>query len=262
MFIDSHCHLQTSFKAEEINAYLDTIHTQINFLIDLSTNFDEILKQKNLNLPKWVFKSFGLLPEFSPNGSNLFSKIRETVEQYQPDAIGEIGMDYHWNEGTPLEQEKLVRYQLELSIEKKLPVIIHSREAFEDTFRILKSYSFKSPVILHCFGYGPKEAEDFLDLGFLISFAGNVTFKKALRLQEAAKAVPLNRLLLETDSPYLTPVPLRGKPNQPDFVEHTYRFISRLREIALPELETEIEKNFRSIFPETFSQGNLKPLPC
>ena len=145
-------------------------------------------------------------------------------------------------------QEKLFRFQIELSIEKNLPLLIHSRKAFEDTFRILKEYKFNKPFILHCFGYGLNEAEKFLELNSIFSFAGNITYPKAEDLRQVLKIIPLGRLLLETDAPYLSPQKVRGEKNNPFNIKFTYEFVSNFLEIEESEFEKNINKNFEKIF--------------
>ena len=250
MLIDSHCHLQHCSLNTQIPNYLESIHHKFSYLIDISTNIEEYLNILSLSLPDWAFTAVGLYPElsedFSPQTDKIFKKL---VKDNPPIAIGEVGLDYHWDYGSPALQERLFRNQIECAITYELPLIIHSRDAFADTYRILASYSFKKPVILHCFGYDSDEAARFLENPlFYISFAGNVTYKSAENLRRAALIVPDERLLLETDSPYLSPVPKRGHTNLPEYVEHTYKFISELKEIPLDILDTRIIKNFTNVF--------------
>lgn len=253
MYIDSHCHLQHTFSQEGIMQFLKS--NNLSYLVDISTNMDEFFKIKQLDLPKQILFAFGLYPEIAPNFSKqIYNNFTALAEKFPPNAIGEVGLDYHWDYGTPKQQETLFRSQIEYSIEKNLPLIIHSRDAFNDTYRILKSYDFSipdtpiTPVIMHCFGYGPDEVEEFLAMNCIISFAGNLTYKKAHNLHDAAKIVPIDKLLLETDSPYLTPVPLRGKKNHPANVEHVYRYIAELKSIDVEKLLSVVENTFESIF--------------
>lgn len=142
-------------------------------------------------------------------------------------AVGEIGLDYHYSPETREKQIQLFSAQLELARELDLPVIIHTREAWEDTLAVLKK--IPSRGIIHSFTGTPEEAKSYLDLGFFISFSGIVTFKKADNVREAVKAVPDDRILIETDSPYLAPVPMRGQANEPAFVRHTCEFLAKFR---------------------------------
>ena len=146
-------------------------------------------------------------------------------------AVGEIGLDYHYNFSPPETQRQVFVRQLEIARDANLPIVIHTREAWEDTFAILEAHwPVSGPGgIMHCFSGGPVEAERSLALGFHISFSGIVTYPKALEVQEAAKLVPLDKLLVETDAPYLAPVPHRGKRNEPAFTAITAQRLAELR---------------------------------
>lgn len=154
-------------------------------------------------------------------------------------AVGEIGLDYHCEGPTRHEQLDLFARQLELAKARDLPVIIHTREADDDTLGVLREIGARG--VIHCFTGSPVFARKLLDLGFLISISGIVTFRAAENVRESARAVPLDRLLVETDSPFLAPVPLRGRANEPAFLVHTAAFLATLRGLrveALAELTT------------------------
>lgn len=142
-------------------------------------------------------------------------------------AIGEIGLDYHYSPETRTQQRELFASQLEIARVRDLPVVIHTREAWEDTLVMLKE--IPSRGIIHSFTGTPEEAKSYLDLGFFISFSGIVTFKKADNVRASVKVVPDDRILIETDSPYLAPVPMRGQANEPAFVRHTCEFLAKFR---------------------------------
>ncbi len=250
MFIDSHCHLQLCYPDKETFSHeVSRISSQLLYFVDISTNAVEFLNLAQYAMPAGMLRSFGLGPEdalaYSPEAGKEFDRI---AGEHTLNAVGEAGLDYHWDYGTPYLQEALFRAQVEASIRLEKPLIVHSRDAFPDTCRILSGYSFKKDVIIHCFGYGLSEAYEFLSLGFFISFAGNLTYKGAGQLREAALAVPADRILLETDSPYLAPAPLRGTVNNPLNVIHIYRFLAELKNIEQAELEKAIEMNFRKIY--------------
>ncbi|MET0973177.1 MAG: TatD family hydrolase [Thermoleophilaceae bacterium] len=158
-------------------------------------------------------------------------------------AIGEIGLDY-FHDGTPHDdQRRAFEAQLGLAARTKLPVVIHTRAAEDDTFALLREHAASLPaVILHCFS-APDRLAECVEQGFLCSFAGNVTYPKATDLQDAARELPAELLLVETDSPYLAPQPLRGKPNEPANVTHTARFVAGLRGIDYEELERTVDAN-------------------
>lgn len=165
-------------------------------------------------------------------------------------AWGEIGLDYHYEHSPRATQREVFARQLRLARERGLPVVIHSRAADEETVSVLREEWAGAGVagVLHCFGGGWPMAESALELGFMVSFAGNVTFRKADALREVARQIPLDRLLVETDCPFLTPVPHRGKRNEPARVVDTARFLAELRGESLEELGRATSANFARLF--------------
>lgn len=175
----------------------------------------------------------------------------QTLEQnlitYNTKLLGEIGLDYYWNYGTPERQAYLFEAQLKLASKLNLPVAIHERMAQEDTITTILKLTPPKAGIIHCFdGYLPL-LEKALDLGYYISFAGNLTFKKNQDLRDALKCVPLDRLLFETDAPYLTPVPHRGQPNTPRYVLHTYQCAAQELKLPLDTLAAQVSQNFKAL---------------
>jgi len=178
-------------------------------------------------------------------------------------AIGEGGLDHHWNpagvdgrnesdfdEKTYKDEKELFEMQLELAKEMQLPFIIHSRDAFEDTLDSLKNVGYHNGIV-HCYSYGIEEARQFLDLGWYIAFGGAVTYNKKAKLEavkELLNYVPDDRILCETDSPYLTPVPFRGTPNSPVRIEHVYNFISEARGVSSEDFNNLVDDNIRTLF--------------
>jgi TatD DNase family protein len=163
-------------------------------------------------------------------------------------AIGETGLDYYRDHAPRRDQRRAFEAQLDLAARVELPVVIHTRAAEEDTFALLREHAAGLPaVILHCFS-APDRLDECVERGYLCSFAGNVTYPKATDLQNAARRVPSELLLVETDSPYLAPQPVRGKPNEPANVAHTARFVAELREVAYEELERTVDANAERVF--------------
>ena len=177
----------------------------------------------------------------------IVARIEHDARSSGAHFIGEIGLDYHWNYGTEGDMESLFEAQLELAGALDLPVAIHNRDADEQTIRILRRHHVARGGIIHCFSSDRAAAEAFLELGYHISFAGNVTYKSNSKLVEALKAVPLDRLLLETDSPYLAPVPMRGRVNTPLNIAHTYAFVAAVKGIDAEALDRIVRDNFYSI---------------
>lgn len=164
-------------------------------------------------------------------------------------ALGEIGLDYHYNHSPPREQRAAFREQILLARDLRVPIVVHTREAWDDTFALLKDEDAAAVGgVFHCFSGGPKEAERALALGFSLSFAGPVTFKNAGPLAEAASAVPLDRLLIETDAPYLSPHPHRGQRNEPARVLHVAARIAELRGTFPEAIGAAATRNLERVF--------------
>jgi TatD DNase family protein len=190
-----------------------------------------------------------------PHDAKLFDAkggeelLEELASRNRVIAIGEIGLDYHYNLSTPERQQEVFRRQLRLARKLELPVIVHHRDAEADLAQILDEESVSEVKgILHSFTASLATAEAAVNHGFLISFSGIVTFKSALALQEVARALPLDRILVETDCPYLAPVPHRGKRNEPVFVRETAAFLAKLKGISENDVEAATDTNFREFF--------------
>jgi TatD DNase family protein len=191
-----------------------------------------------------VFAIVGVHPH---NTEGFDEAAVEEIERAAADpkalAIGETGLDYYRDYAPREDQRRAFEAQLDLAARLGLPVAIHTRDAEEDTFAILREHAAALPaVILHCFS-APGRLDEAVERGYLCSFAGNVTYRKAVELQRAAKEVPAELILLETDSPYLAPHPLRGKPNEPANVVHTAHHVAGLRGLSYEELERTVEDN-------------------
>jgi len=183
-----------------------------------------------------------------------FERLREQVADPLAKAVGETGLDYYYTAETAVEQKKLFAENLALAVEFKKPVVVHTRDADEDTLALLKDFSRDwtgDPArlgVLHCFTRGTTFARQVLDLGLMVSFSGIVTFANADPLREVAKYVPDDRLLIETDSPYLAPVPMRGNRNEPAFVVHVAKQLAELREVSLDSVAKSTAQNARTLF--------------
>ena len=162
-------------------------------------------------------------------------------------AIGETGLDYFRDRSPHEDQRRAFEAQIDLAARTGLPLVIHTREAEDDTFALLRERAGELTVILHCFS-APSRVEECVERGYMCSFAGNVTYPKALELQAAARDVPEELLLVETDSPYLAPQPVRGKPNEPANVVETARFVAELRGISYEQLDAAVERNAARVF--------------
>jgi TatD DNase family protein len=202
---------------------------------------------------RWIFTSVGVHPHDASKIEERHYEIMERLAGHPKVlAIGETGLDYHYDYSPREIQRHVFRQQLELAAKVGLPVIVHTREADEDTQEILRAVGHTRGV-LHCFTSGPGLAEAALELGFMISFSGIVTFPNAANLVEIACRVPADRLLVETDCPYLAPAPHRGKRNEPAFVVNTARFVATARGVTFEQLAAQTSENFTRLFspPET-----------
>jgi len=193
-----------------------------------------------------VYATVGVHPNDSPKKTeSTFTDLERLLRHPKVKAVGEIGLDYHW--GTPKElQVPVFRRQLELAAAARMPVIIHTRDAWEDTMEVLREHWAPSdlPCIMHCFTGDEAQARECLDLGFYLAFGGVTTFPKSTAIREAARMTPGDRLLLETDAPYLAPVPHRGKRNEPSFLVYTAEAIARVRGVSVAELAQQTTANF------------------
>ena len=196
----------------------------------------------------WIFTTVGVHPHDASKVEDRHVEMMERLAQHpRVLAIGETGLDYHYDNSPRDVQRHVFQRQLEVAARVGLPVIIHTREADEDTERLLRAAAGVRGV-LHCFTSSRALATAALDLGFLISFSGIVTFPNARELAEIAMSVPADRLLVETDCPYLSPVPHRGKRNEPAFVVETARFLAGVRGISIEELASQTSENFTRLF--------------
>lgn len=193
----------------------------------------------------------GRTPQLStrgPRGEALWREIEAAAAAPRVVAVGETGLDYYYKYSLPAEQQALFRRTLRLSAKVHKPVVLHIRDAHPEALRIVAEEGAPAGGVVHCFTGGPDEARAWLELGFYISLSGIVTFKSAAAIQAAARLVPSDRLLLETDCPYLAPVPHRGKRNEPSYIVHTAAFVAKLRSVALPELATATTAAARRLF--------------
>lgn len=249
--VDSHVHLDLiEPDAGSLDALLDACtENNMGHLIQISTSVETHLRLRPIadRHPGLLSLALGFTPFECTEHRTVTPKFKEIVEERQIVAVGEIGLDYYRAYGTPAAQRELFAAQAAIAHTCNLPVIIHNRDADRDVFAVLAEHGGLQGV-MHCFSAGAAFAEQVLDLGFYISFAGNLTFKNATAIQEAALVVPVERLLVETDAPYLAPVPLRGRPNRPWYVRHTLEFLAELKGIPPQALAQAVEDNCRRVF--------------
>lgn len=191
---------------------------------------------------------YGMHPDECNKSDVDFSFIKELAENKKVVAIGEIGLDYHYDSTNKENQKKAFIKQIEIANELNLPIVIHSRDADMDMLKILKENKIKNKFVMHCFSSSAEVAKEILKLGGYISFAGTVTFKNARNLLEVAKIVPYDKILVETDSPYLSPEPYRGKRNEPWHVWQTAEKIANIRDVKLEDLIQNIVNNTKKFY--------------
>jgi len=258
MYIDSHAHfdltLEDSTVAEDslmVQLRSNDIRHAVQISIDTaSARWSQDFARRHAE--NGVLYSLGIHPS-SPAGEDELRELADMAERaacgdsaHLLFGIGECGLDFYRKRQDPATQERSFRFQIELANRLGRPVIVHSRDAMEQTLAILGDYP-GTAGIMHCFPGDREAARRVLDTGFYISFAGNVTYRNAASLHDSAAYVPLDRLLIETDAPFLTPVPLRGKKNRPEYILHTYRFIAGLRGEQLDRIADAVYRNFLEI---------------
>ena len=252
--IDSHCHLIFENFEKDLEDVVFRLRSRsVKKLVHACCELSEIPKLKRISSEfNEIYYSVGLHPleakKWELNSQSLLRKSAQ--EDKRVVAIGELGLDYFKNDNKSQQIEALIP-QMELAFEIDLPVIIHCRNAASEMIEICNDLSKKDKCpkgVLHCWTGTPKEMNQFLDLGFYISFSGIVTFPKAHEIHECAKIVPKDKYLIETDSPFLAPVPYRGKRNEPAFVENVANFIADLRSTELTTIARESYQNAEDLF--------------
>ena len=243
MQIDTHCHL----SYEDFDN-LDDIVNNIDIAITSGTNDDtnkEVLDV--VNKYKNIYGTLGFHPEdIDKFNDNSLSIIESNLNNEKIVAIGEIGLDYYWVKDNKEEQKELLRKQMKIAEKYNMPVVIHSREAALDTYEILKDYKVKGTI--HCFSYSYEMAEKFIKLGYKIGIGGVVTFKNSKKLQDIVEKISLEDILLETDSPYLSPEPLRGKKNIPYNTYYVAKKIAEIKNVSINEVLTITSNNAIELF--------------
>ena len=248
-WLDSHCHINDEAFSQDRQEVLERmVASGVTKAMIVSLNKNDYAVAKNIAHPGIAFKrSLGVFPEdVDEVDEELFAWYQSEFEKEECQAIGEIGLDYHW--GRDNKERQLYFFDRQLSLAEKLgkPVIVHSRDAIQDTYDLMKKHQVHA--VMHCYSNSAEMAKEFVRLGYYISISGTVTFKNAREPLEVIQAVPLDRLLIETDCPYLTPVPYRGKRNEPSYVVHTGRFICEKLGIEEESFKKQINANYDSLF--------------
>ena len=251
--VDSHCHLDDAQFDSDRSAVIDrALAAGLKYMLAIGTGNGPPDLEAAVRLAEThdcVFATVGIHPNDTPKiAPDTFSHLEKLLAHPRVKALGEIGLDYHW--GVPKEtQLPAFIAQLELAAGHRIPVVIHTRDAWADTIAALRQHWARTglPCVMHCFTGNAEQARECLDLGFYLAFGGVTTFPKAAEIREAARLTPADRLLIETDAPYLAPVPHRGKRNEPAFVAHTARTIADMRGVSLEQLAEHTTANFERL---------------
>ena len=252
MLIDSHAHLDDGRFAKDRDRIIKSLkELGVDLVINPGADLNSSIKAVSLS-EKYdnVYAAVGVHPHSAKEmDESTIEILKSFTNREKVIAIGEIGLDYYYDNSPRDIQQKRFKEQLALAKEVNLPVIIHTREASKDTFDILKEAQDGSlEGVMHCFSGSVEMAMEYIKMGFYISLAGPVTFKNARVSKEVAKAIPLDKLMIETDSPYLTPEPYRGKRNEPFYVRYVAGTIADLRGITFEELAKQTSENTKKLF--------------
>lgn len=248
-WLDSHCHINDKAFDEDLDDVLNNMVTNnVTKAMIISCNIDDYYKALKINNPDISFKrALGIYPgDVDDVDDELFNKFVNIYKEDSIDAIGEIGLDYHWNKENKEKQIEIFNSQVQLAKDLNKPIIVHSRDAIQDTYSILRNNVVRG--VLHCYSDSAQMAKNFVKLGYYISISGTVTWKNAREPLEVIKSVPLDRLLIETDCPYLTPVPNRGKRNEPSNVVYIGKKICEELGISQELFKMQINDNYHRLF--------------
>ena len=253
MLVDSHCHLDfDDLVADLPGVFSRMAGNDVAAAVCIGVNLEDWPKVRALaESDARLFATVGVHPEYSEAEEATVAKLCELAAHPKVIAIGETGLDYYWHKDAPEWQRERFRTHIRAARRCGKPLIIHTRDSAADTLRLMREEGADQPGgVMHCFTESREVAEQALDLGFYISFSGIVSFKNAESLREVARYVPLDRLLVETDAPYLAPVPFRGKTNQPAYVRHVAEAVANARGVNLPTIAEATTNNFFSLFKD------------
>ena len=253
MYIDTHAHLTfPEFEIDLSEVITRAQSAKLEAIINIALDDEAINKSLRLaeEYPSFIFNAIGTHPhEASEWHADSYQKLKAIAEKYKIVALGETGLDYHYKLSPIEQQQEVFRQHLRLAQELDLPAVIHSRDAMHDTINILRQENKgKMKGVLHCFGGDWELAEAALEMGLFISFAGNLTFPKADKIRQSVEKIPLDRILIETDSPFLAPQLKRGERNEPAYVVEIAKNIAAIKDFGLDEVAAVTAENSRRLF--------------
>ena len=254
MIIDSHCHLTYEPMSSALEQTIERAHRDgVKYMLTISTedkSFSKILKIVKDH--ESVYGTYGIHPHEAKSHVNIkcVDIIKKVDQNKKIIGIGETGLDFYYNHSEKKDQIYSFEEHISAAQEKNLPLIVHTRSAEKETLQILEKHSKKkeTKILIHCFTGSREFAFKLLDLGAYISASGVVTFKKSQDLANTFRDIPNEKILVETDAPYLAPVPLRGKPNEPSYIIHTVKFLSKIKNLSFDEFSKVTTNNFFNLF--------------
>lgn len=257
MIFDTHAHYDDAAFDEDREEILSSMKAGgIEKIIDCSSDADSLLRVKKLT-QDWPFMygAYGLHPsDIKGLSFDILDEVRSLAQGEKTVAIGEIGLDYYWDKDNSRQQKDWFERQIALAHELSLPVMVHSREAAKDTVEMARSCDLsRTGADIHCFSYSKETARELLDMGLFLGIGGVVTFKNARKLKEVVEYAPLDRLLLETDCPYLAPEPFRGKRNCSLYIPYVVKKIAELKNVSEEEVIRVTKENALKLFPKCLS---------
>ncbi len=250
--VDTHCHLTfPQYDADREEVIERVFSSGIEWVLNACSHLQDLPAMKALAraYPGRIYLSIGMHPHYAGEvEEDTFEVVREEIETYPYVAIGEVGIDLFRNEAPFEVQERVFRGFIRLANECGLPLIVHSRDAEEETLSVLREERPSAGFVVHCFSYGPEVAEKVVEMGGMVSFTANITYKKSDNIRESARVVPLERIMLETDAPYLPPQRKRGQRNDPTAVRDVAETIGQVRGLSVEEVIRMTTENARRFF--------------
>ncbi len=251
MIFESHAHYDSSKFSEDREELLNSMQENgIDTIVNVGATWESVTTVLELAQGHpIVYAALGVHPdEVGDLNEERFAFLKAQCQKEKVVAVGEIGLDYYWDNESHDVQKKWFIKQLELARELDLPIVIHSRDAAEDTLKIMKQHAQGMRGVIHCFSYSKEMAEEYVKMGFHIGVGGVVTFKNGKKLKEVVEAIPIERILLETDSPYLAPEPHRGKRNSSLYLPHVAQTIADIKGLTYEEVVAQTERNGKELF--------------
>ena len=249
--IDSHCHLDHEPLLSDLpNVIQRSKNVGIKKLLTISTSFESFSKIKDLiKIDEMIYGTIGIHPHESSKDIITSDEIIKNLKNEKIIGIGETGLDFYYNNSEKVKQISSFKEHIEASIETNKPLIVHSRDAEKETFEILNEYKNENlKILMHCFTGSKVFSDKLMTLNSFFSASGIITFKNSLDLQDTFKSIPMDNILIETDSPFLAPVPKRGKKNEPSFIDFTATKLAEIKDISKEDLVKKTTDNFNKLF--------------